>query len=139
MSLLTLGEKQRLFVKMVGQLIRWAYDNGYELTFGEAKRTDEQAEINALGEDGRARLIRTIQTAFPILAEKIGNNTGSGIRGSLHEIGLAIDLNLFRHGVYLSRTDDHRKMGEFWESIGGTWGGRFGDGNHYSLGHNGKR
>lgn len=137
--MLTLGQKQRLFTRMVSQLIRWAYDNGYELTLGEAKRTDEQAEINALGEDGRARLVRHIQSQFPLLAEKIGNNTGSGIRNSLHEVSLAIDLNLFRNEVYLSRTEDHRRMGEFWESIGGTWGGRFGDGNHYSLGHNGKR
>ncbi|HAO1973206.1 TPA: M15 family peptidase, partial [Escherichia coli] len=29
--------------------------------------------------------------------------------------------------------------GEYWESIGGTWGGRFSraDGNHFSLEHNG--
>lgn len=58
---------------------------------------------------------------------------------SLHYIGLAIDLNLFKDGVYLKNTEDHLFAGEFWESIGGTWGGRFGDGNHYSLEHRGRK
>ncbi len=49
---------------------------------------------------------------------------------------LAIDLNLFRDGRYLETTEDHAPLGLFWESLGGTWGGRFRDpdGNHYSLG-----
>ena len=54
--------------------------------------------------------------------------------GSFHYVRLAVDLNLFRDGVYLRETEDHRPLGEFWESLGGTWGGRFGDGNHYSWG-----
>ena len=60
-------------------------------------------------------------------------------KNSLHYIRLAIDLNLFKNGKYLSRTSDHRELGEYWESIGGSWGGRFGDGNHYSLEHNGRK
>jgi hypothetical protein len=55
--------------------------------------------------------------------------------GSLHTSRLAVDLNLFKDGKYLTSTESHRKLGEFWESIGGTWGGRFNDGNHYSLAH----
>jgi len=47
---------------------------------------------------------------------------------------LAIDLNLFKDGEYLTDTEDHRFLGEFWESLGGTWGGRWDDGNHYSWG-----
>lgn len=56
--------------------------------------------------------------------------------GSFHYKRLAIDLNLFKDGKYLTSTSDHLPLGEFWESIGGTWGGRFKnpDGNHYSLG-----
>lgn len=60
-----------------------------------------------------------------------------GFPGSLHVQRLAIDINLFRGGKYLTRTEDHRPLGEWWESIGGTWGGRFNDGNHYSLEHRG--
>lgn len=54
-------------------------------------------------------------------------------RPRCHSLQLAIDLNLFRDGVYLRDTADHEPLGLFWESIGGSWGGRFGDGNHYSL------
>ncbi len=54
--------------------------------------------------------------------------------GSYHYERLAIDLNLFRDGVYLKNTKDHEPLGIFWEQIGGTWGGRWNDGNHYSFG-----
>jgi len=62
-----------------------------------------------------------------------------GKKKSLHKIKLAIDLNLFKNGKYLKETEDHLPLGVFWESIGGTWGGRFQDGNHYSLEHEGMK
>ncbi|MEW4516640.1 M15 family metallopeptidase [Proteus vulgaris] len=108
---MTLGEKQRKFTRMIADLIIFAYDNGYELTFSEAYRTPEQAKLNA--------------------------KLGTGIKNSLHTQRLAVDFNLFKEGVYLTKTTDHQPLGEYWESIGGTWGGRFNDGNHYSLEHNG--
>jgi len=48
------------------------------------------------------------------------------MKNSLHYIGLAIDLNLFKDGKYLKDTEDHRFLGEFWESLGNgaSWGGR---------------
>lgn len=54
---------------------------------------------------------------------------------SFHYKRLAVDFNLFKDGVYLTETKNHKPLGEYWESIGGTWGGRFGklDGNHYSY------
>lgn len=58
---------------------------------------------------------------------------------SLHYSRLAQDLNLFKDGKYLTDTEDHKPLGKFWESIGGTWGGRFDDGNHYSLEHLGRK
>src|ERR1700746_1811556 len=60
---MTLGEKQRLFAKLRGQLILHAYELGYELSFGEAMRSLEEAE----------RLAKA----------------GLGIRNSLHCIRLA--------------------------------------------------
>ena len=54
-----------------------------------------------------------------------------GSKSSRHRQRLAIDLNLFRGGVYLTKTEDHKPLGEWWESCGGIWGGRFDDGNHY--------
>lgn len=108
----TLGQKQRRFTAMVAKLIEWAYDNGYELTFGDAYRD-------------------------PRLHGEMGVKKGYGATNSCHKLRLAIDLNLFQGGSYLSSTEDHLPMGEYWESIGGTWGGRFQDGNHYALSHGG--
>jgi len=65
---------------------------------------------------------------------KTGHRTGS-----LHYDRLAVDFNLFKDGKYLTETADHLPLGEFWEQIGGTWGGRFNDGNHYSLEHGGMK
>ena len=55
---------------------------------------------------------------------------------SFHYKRLAIDLNLFIDDKYQTTTEAHRPIGEKWETLGGTWGGRFRnkDGNHYSWG-----
>lgn len=58
---------------------------------------------------------------------------------SLHKLRLAVDFNLFSGNIYLKDNEDHQPLGEYWESLGGTWGGRFGDGNHYSLAHQGMK
>lgn len=62
---------------------------------------------------------------------------GVGKEWSLHRKRLAIDLNLFKNGRYLTSTKSHERFGKVWETMGGTWGGRFNDGNHYSLEHRG--
>lgn len=55
--------------------------------------------------------------------------------GSNHEKGCAGDLSLFHpvSGKYLSKTSDHKKLGEYWENLSpyNRWGGRYNDGNHY--------
>ena len=58
---------------------------------------------------------------------------------SLHYIRLAVDLNLFKGGVFLKGSDDHLPLGEYWEGLGGSWGGRWGDSNHYSLEWRGRK
>ena len=63
--------------------------------------------------------------------------------GSLHYKGLAKDILLFKDGIYLSKTEDHKEFGEYWESLSPDcrWGGRFKgnpDGNHYSVTFGGK-
>jgi hypothetical protein len=117
----SLGQRQRQFTEMVGRLIAWSYSNGFELTFGEAFRTPEQAALNA--------------------------KKGIGIFDSLHCSRLAIDLNLFIGGVYQQDFSAYLPLGEFWESIGGAWGGRFmnsrgepkPDANHFSLAFGGRK
>lgn len=64
-------------------------------------------------------------------------NCPTGKTNSLHKQKLAIDLNLFKDGKFLSDTKSHEPLGIYWESLGGSWGGRFNDGNHYSLEFNG--
>lgn len=107
---MTLREKQSKFVLMIVQLINKATEMGYELTLGDAYRD-------------------------PRLHGNIGEKKGYGHSKSCHKLRLAIDLNLFKNGKYLEGTEAHRPLGEWWESIGGSWGGRFNDGNHYSLEH----
>lgn len=52
---------------------------------------------------------------------------------SMHKRGMAIDLNLYLDGVYLTETSDHHQFGMYWEALDlkNRWGGRYGDGNHY--------
>ena len=113
---MTLGEKQRLFTKCVGQLINWSYEHGYELTLGDAYRSPQQAAANVV--------------------------SGSGIANSLHTQRLAIDLNLFINGVYQTDSKAYKPLGDYWKSLdaGCCWGGDFttrADGNHFSVQHNG--
>ena len=68
----------------------------------------------------------------------VSTRTGH-IRASLHYDRLAIDLNVFKDGEYLQVGEEFTILGEYWESIGGTWGGRFEDGNHFSLAHGGRK
>jgi len=116
---MTLRQKQSAFAKLVASLIWKADDLGFEVTIGEVYRSPEEAK----------RLF----------------DLGKGILNSLHISKLAVDINLFRNGIYLSSTESHRPLGEWWETksippdIICHWGGRFGDGNHYSVGHAGRR
>lgn len=139
---MTLREKQSMFVRLGSRLIVEATARGYELTFGETKRSDEQAIINALGPEGREQVAQLVEAEFPDLAAALRNNgKARGIARSVHCDQLAVDLNLFCDGDYLESTAAHQPLGEWWEKQHTLcrWGGRFGDGNHYSLEHEGRR
>jgi hypothetical protein len=111
---MTLGDKQRVFMLLLPDLILYAYDKGYELTLGDGYRD-------------------------PRVFGQLGEYKGYGHRRSGHKNRLAIDLNLFKDGKYLTSTEDHKFLGEYWESLHPLcrWGGRFNDGNHYSIFHEG--
>jgi hypothetical protein len=106
---MTLRQKQSLFVRLVGELIDFATSRGWEFTFGDAARMDRQGHMP----------------------------------NSLHYSRLAIDLNLFVNGRYIRSGENpaYLELGEFWESLDPlcAWGGRFGDANHFSLHHGGRR
>lgn len=136
----SLRQKQSRFARQLPRLLDYAYALGYEVTLGECYRSDEQAEINAIGFSGRRALASLIRPAFPRLADKIANNTGNGIRQSLHTKRLAIDLQLFdQAGNWLQDEYAYRLLGEYWESLGADHraGFRFGDTPHYSIEHEG--
>jgi hypothetical protein len=59
--------------------------------------------------------------------------------GSCHYLFLAVDIDLFKNGKYLDQTPSHKPLGDFWKNMGGIWGGSWGDGNHYSVEHEGRR
>ena len=65
----------------------------------------------------------------------------TGSKTSNHKLKSAVDLHLFKNGDYMTSTADHKELGEWWESQHElcSWGGRFNDGNHYSLEHGGRR
>lgn len=58
------------------------------------------------------------------------------MKNSLHYVGLAKDILLFdKNNNYLTETEAYRECGEYWESLNHSccWGGRFKDGNHFSV------
>lgn len=140
---MSLREKQSRFARCVVRLLLRMEERGYEYTFGESKRSDEQAEINAIGEQGRAKIAKGVANDFPNLALALLNNgKANGVRLSTHKESLGMDINLFKNGVYLSSSADHREFGEWWKQQDpeACWGGDFKpapDGNHYSFMNNG--
>lgn len=111
---MTTGQKQRLFTRLIAELVIWAYEQGYELTYGDAYRD-------------------------PRVHGKHGEKKSYSAAGSVHKMRLAVDFNLFIDGKWMTDTSDHLPIGEKWESMHELcrWGGRFDDGNHYSLEWNG--
>ena len=115
---MTLSQKQAAFSVLVAKLILHAQAQKMAVTFGEAYRSPEEA----------ARL----------------EKTGRGIAASLHTKRLAVDLNLFLNGVYQTDTAAYKPLGEWWEAqsteaMECCWGGRFRDGNHFSVAHGGRK
>jgi hypothetical protein len=109
---MTLLDKQQVFSHNVGLLINYICFMGYTLTLGEVYRTPEQAKIYA--------------------------KQGKGIIDSLHCKKLAVDLNLFKKGEYLPKSEDYEFAGKYWEKLDSLnrWGGRWEnnpDGNHFEM------
>lgn len=114
---MTLHDHQFQFAQDVGRLIKFIQVEMLDHTFtlGEVYRTPEQAEIYF--------------------------KEGKGIKDSLHCKKLAIDIQLFYKGEYLTKSEDYARLGCFWESLDAhnRWGGIFGkngiggkpDGNHF--------
>ena len=111
---MNLRQKQVKFASMVASLISKAFELGYEVTLGDCYRD-------------------------PRVHGEVGVKMGYGHPRSCHKLRLAIDLNLFKDGVFIQDEKGHKELGEWWELQGGSWGGRFQDYNHYSLSWEGMR
>ena len=110
-----LGQKQELFSSFLPILIIKAHDLGFDVRVGDLFR------------DPR------VHGAY---GEKVGYSSAY----SMHKLKLAVDLNLFINNVLKVKTSDFQVLGEWWEQQHELcrWGGRFKDGNHFSLTHDGR-
>lgn len=66
-------------------------------------------------------LNRTVETQAAYVEKGV-----SKTMDSRHLDRLAADLVLFKEGMLVLDPEAFRPLGEFWESLGGRWGGRFG-------------
>lgn len=137
-------ELQHAFTQTVAKLCDEAEDKGYCIVLKEALRSDEQAEINAIGQGGRERVAAAIAHEYPDLASALRNNGKAfGIRKSIHRHSLAVDVALYRieggELYYCDKTEEYASLGEWWEKQHdrARWGGKFRDGNHFSFEWNG--
>lgn len=110
---------QEEFSQSVAKLIVKAAELGYGVTLGDAYRSPEQAAANAAA--------------------------GTGVARSLHTDRLAIDINLFKDGIYITDDTGHKDLGAWWKTLGDhyKWGGNIvhprADPNHYSMSPDGLR
>ena len=95
-----LSEKQRIFSRNVARLIVYAYQNGLELTFGEAYRTIEQQMLYV-------------------------QSKRSQTMNSMHLQRLAVDFNVFSKGNLTYDWETIKILGDYWESLDpkNRWGG----------------
>src|SRR3989304_3702026 len=103
---MTLREKQSKFTAMIGELFCKAPELGTPVFIME--------------------MYRSLETQKAYVARG-----ASKTLNSKHLDGLAVDLvflgDLRDDGKINYSPEKYRPLGEFWESIGGRWGGRFGD------------
>lgn len=113
---MTLRQKQSEFLLALARLILWAGDQGYEFTLGEGYVADTDAAD--------------------------GDHDGPHMKGGLHYQRLALDLNLFVDGRYITNGEHPawQAIGRKWKALDSLarWGGDFSDANHFSFTHGGK-
>ncbi len=97
---MSLSKHQRIFTLNVSKLIAYAYDNGIELTFGEAYRTREQQFLYV--QAGKSKTM-----------------------SSNHLRRLAVDFNFFINGNLTYQWSEIKSIGDYWESLHpkNRWGG----------------
>lgn len=123
-----LRQKQSIFALNISKLIVWAYQNGYEITLGEAKRTRSQQYLYFYG--------YTIQRISGFL-KLVKSRRLSKTMNSFHLKKLALDINVFIDGKYRTDKEAFKPLAEYWRSLhpdnvsGYDWDY---DMNHFQMG-----
>lgn len=116
---MTLGQKQRLFTRLIADLYFFIYAKGWEATLGDSYRD-------------------------PKVHGEYGEKESYSAKLSLHKLRLAQDINLFVDGEYITDGNHpaYQELGAMWVSRNPLceWGGSDGrgDANHFSLSHDGR-
>jgi hypothetical protein len=72
------------------------------------------------------------------LGEGFDDDGVGHMKGSLHYIRLAQDLNIFKGGKYLTDGTGHKELHDYWDKLGGAPRIK-NDLNHYSIEYGGRR
>ena len=123
----SLRQDQSIFALNVAKLIIFAYENGYEISFGEALRPNDMQLLYFFGykikvEDGELSLEKAPRKSKTL--------------NSYHKKKLAIDINLFKDGKYLTSKKAHEPLALYWKSLhpknnsGYFWNYDY---NHYEM------
>ncbi len=125
-----LSVKQHRFSNMMWRLLGYIFESGCEVSFEGFTRPN--VKLNFPGSDKELTYQQILYY-----------NHKSKVKYSKHNAKLAGDLTIWKNGKILNK-EEYRQFGEFWESLGGQWGGRFGvkkknykkivgwDSNHFS-------
>jgi hypothetical protein len=107
---MTLREKQSVFALNFAKLVLFAYENGYEITYGEAQRTIDQQRLYFEG-----YTLLKIGSALKLVKTSRKSKTMNG----QHPKKLAHDINLFLNGRLLGKADNKlfKPLAEYWKSL----------------------
>ena len=97
---MSLSDKQARFAVDISLLILWCHSRGFKITKGEAERKQ-------------------------VMQDWYFAHDYTRVKHSKHQDKLAQDLN-YIVGNRMATAEEWREIGEFWESLGHRWGGRFG-------------
>ena len=108
-----LNKIQTEFTYSISKLIKYAFNQGYHLTFGDAYRD-------------------------PRVFGNFGDKKAYSASKSMHKLRLAVDFNLFIDGKYITNYNEAwEDLGIYWKSLhtDARWGGdcQSKDYNHFSF------
>lgn len=125
---MSLRAKQSIFALNISKLIVWANENGYEITTGEAYRTNDQQLLYFMGYK-----LLVVGGSLKLAKTKPKSKT----MNSYHLKKLAEDINLFIDGEYKTDKESFKPLAEYWRTLhpdnvsGYDWGWDF---NHFQMG-----